>query len=87
VFAFLTTVWKQGALRGVTPQEAFVVICDASNNMPGEAEPLDDQPEGQPMLLVQDEGIVNLTIGYAPLYPADFITVDFQIEVAGTQDE
>jgi hypothetical protein len=56
--------------------------------MPGESDLVDGRPEGEdPELLVQDEGTVNLTVGYAPLYPADFITVDFQLEVAIAQDD
>lgn len=32
--AFLTTLWRAGALFGSTPQEAFFVKCDADNNSP-----------------------------------------------------
>ena len=34
VTAFLTNVWRSGALFGVTPQEAFYVKCDAETNPP-----------------------------------------------------
>ena len=33
---YLRTLWKAGALYGATEQEAFIVICDASNNPPAE---------------------------------------------------
>src|SRR5918999_1168679 len=32
--AFLTNVWRSGALFGLTPQEAFYVKCDAETNPP-----------------------------------------------------
>ena len=39
VTAFLTTVWRSGALFGNTPQEAFFVKCDAENQSAGPAQP------------------------------------------------
>ncbi|MET8630603.1 phage tail sheath C-terminal domain-containing protein [Kitasatospora sp. NPDC004669] len=35
VTSFLENQWRQGALIGRTPQEAFYVTCDATNNPPG----------------------------------------------------
>ncbi|MCX5112483.1 hypothetical protein OOK13_29190 [Streptomyces sp. NBC_00378] len=32
VTSFLTDQWRQGALVGRTPDEAFYVICDATDN-------------------------------------------------------
>ncbi|MER6847044.1 phage tail sheath subtilisin-like domain-containing protein [Streptomyces flaveolus] len=37
VTSFLTDQWRQGALLGRTPDEAFYVICDESNNPPQSA--------------------------------------------------
>ena len=34
ITAFLTNVWRSGALFGTTPQEAFYVKCDAETNPP-----------------------------------------------------
>ena len=34
ITAFLTNVWRAGALFGDTPQEAFYVKCDAETNPP-----------------------------------------------------
>lgn len=34
VSAFLLRIWKAGGLRGTTPEEAFIVKCDADNNDP-----------------------------------------------------
>ena len=57
VTAFLTNVWRDGALVGETPQEAFFVKCDAETNPPE----------------VRDEGRVVTLIGIAPVKPAEFV--------------
>ncbi len=57
VTAFLTNVWRDGALVGQTPQEAFFVKCDAETNPPE----------------VRDEGRVVTLIGIAPVKPAEFV--------------
>lgn len=57
VTAFLTNVWRSGALFGVTPAEAFYVRCDASTNPPE----------------VRDLGQVVTEIGVAVVRPAEFV--------------
>ena len=57
VTAFLTTLWRSGALFGTTPQEAFFVKCDAETNPP-------DQRE---------LGQVVTEIGVAIVRPAEFV--------------
>lgn len=57
VTAFLTNVWRDGALVGQTPQEAFFVKCDAETNPPE----------------VRDAGRVVILIGLAPVKPAEFV--------------
>jgi hypothetical protein len=57
VSAFLTNVWRSGALFGVTPQEAFYVKCDAETNPPE----------------VRDLGMVVTEIGVAIVRPAEFV--------------
>jgi phage tail sheath protein FI len=57
VSAFLTLLWRQGALKGATPEEAFFVKCDAETN-PAE---------------VVDAGQVVTVIGCAPVKPAEFV--------------
>jgi phage tail sheath protein FI len=57
VNAFLTNVWRDGALVGQTPQEAFFVKCDEETNPPE----------------VRDEGRVVTLIGIAPVKPAEFV--------------
>ncbi|MFD7341970.1 phage tail sheath family protein [Streptomyces violascens] len=58
VTSFLTDQWHQGALLGRTPEEAFYVICDPTNNPP-------ETPA---------QGQVICDIGVAPVRPAEFIT-------------
>jgi phage tail sheath protein FI len=57
VTAFLTIVWRSGALFGSTPQEAFYVKCDAETNPPE----------------VRDLGQVVTEIGVAVVKPAEFV--------------
>jgi phage tail sheath protein FI len=71
VGAFLTGLWRQGALMGSTPQEAFFVKCDAENNPP------DSIRLGQ----------VIIDIGIAPVLPADFVIFRISQYEAGTDVE
>jgi len=57
VSAFLTNVWRTGALFGLTPEEAFYVKCDAETNPPE----------------VRDLGMVVTEIGVAIVRPAEFV--------------
>jgi len=57
VSAFLTVVWRAGALFGSTPQEAFYVKCDEETNPPE----------------VRDLGQVVTEIGVAVVKPAEFV--------------
>ena len=57
VTAFLTNVWRSGALFGTTPQEAFFVKCDAETNPPRCA----------------SSGQVVTEIGVAIVRPAEFV--------------
>lgn len=57
ITAFLTRVWRDGALMGRTPEEAFFVKCDEETNTPENI----------------DAGIVVTLIGIAPVKPAEFI--------------
>ncbi len=57
VGAFLTLLWRQGALAGARPEDAFFVKCDAETNPPE----------------VVDAGQVVVVIGIAPVKPAEFV--------------
>ncbi|MEE4218643.1 MAG: phage tail sheath C-terminal domain-containing protein [Xanthomonadales bacterium] len=57
VGAFLTNIWRSGALFGATPEEAFYVKCDDETNPPE----------------VRDLGQVVTEIGVAIVRPAEFV--------------
>jgi phage tail sheath protein FI len=62
VTTFMQGLFRQGAFAGATPADAYLVRCDASNNPP-------DQ---------RALGIVNILVGFAPLYPAEFVIISIQ---------
>ena len=55
--SFLKNVWREGALFGATPEQAFFVKCDEENN-PQET---------------RDVGQLIIDIGIAPVKPAEFV--------------
>jgi phage tail sheath protein FI len=55
--AFLTMVWRSGALFGTTPEQAFYVKCDAETNPPES----------------RDLGQLIIEIGLCPVKPAEFV--------------
>jgi len=59
---FLQGLFLQGAFAGTTPQQAYFVKCDAENNPPASIA----------------QGIVNILVGFAPLYPAEFVVIQIQ---------
>jgi uncharacterized protein len=69
VGAFLTRVWRDGALVGATPEEAFYVKCDGENNPPE----------------VIDAGQLVADIGVAPVKPAEFIVFQISQSTAGAE--
>ncbi|HEV7642590.1 MAG TPA: phage tail sheath C-terminal domain-containing protein [Pyrinomonadaceae bacterium] len=71
ISAFLTLQWRQGALMGATPEEAFFVQCDAETNPPE----------------VIDAGQVVAVIGIAPVKPAEFVIFRIGQSAGGTQVE
>jgi len=66
VGAFMQELFLQGAFQGSSPQQAYFVKCDAENN-----------PQSS-----IDQGIVNILVGFAPLYPAEFVIIEIQ-QIAG----
>lgn len=71
ITAFLTPLWRQGALFGATPEEAFFVKCDAETNPPEEV----------------DNGRVVVLIGIAPVKPAEFVIFRIGQGAGGTEVE
>jgi Bacteriophage tail sheath protein len=67
---FLTRTWREGALFGSTPEEAFYVKCDAETNPPD----------------VIDAGQVVVEIGIAPVRPAEFVVFLISQFTAGASE-
>jgi hypothetical protein len=68
ISAFLTLVWRDGALMGANPEQAFFVQCDSETNPPE----------------VIDAGQVVTLIGIAPVKPAEFIVFRIGQHAGGT---
>jgi phage tail sheath protein FI len=60
---FLTSLWRQGALVGATPSEAFEVGCGLGETM--------SQND-------VNEGIMRIQVKAAPSRPAEFIVISFE---------
>lgn len=71
VGAFLMLIWRQGALMGSTPEQAFFVKCDAETNPPE----------------VIDAGQVVILVGIAPVKPAEFVIFRIGQAVEGVKVE
>jgi Bacteriophage tail sheath protein len=57
VYSFLNNLWMQGALVGATPEQAFFILCDETNNPASSV----------------DEGKLVVDVGIAPVKPAEFV--------------
>jgi len=66
VGSFMQGLFLQGAFQGTSPQQAYFVKCDSENN-----------PQSS-----IDQGIVNILVGFAPLFPAEFVVIQIQ-QMAG----
>jgi phage tail sheath protein FI len=71
VSAFLTLIWRQGALMGSTPEEAFFVKCDEETNTQD----------------VIDAGQVVTIVGIAPVKPAEFVVFEIGQSADGASVE
>jgi uncharacterized protein len=71
VTAFLTRVWRDGALLGRTPDEAFYVRCDRETNPDEEI----------------DAGRVTTEIGIAPVKPAEFVVFKISMSASAETNE
>jgi phage tail sheath protein FI len=67
---FLTRTWRDGALFGATPEQAFFVKCDAETNPPD----------------VVEAGQVVVEIGIAPVKPAEFVVFRISQFTAGAAE-
>jgi uncharacterized protein len=66
---FMMDLFRQRALQGSTPEEAFFVKCDRETTTETD----------------QQNGIVNVLVGFAPLKPAEFVVVRLSQKVAQQQ--
>ena len=69
--AFLLTIWRDGALRGTTPEQAFFVKCDAETNSRESI----------------DAGRLTALIGISPVKPAEFVIFQISQEVPAAAAE
>ncbi|MEP3244151.1 MAG: phage tail sheath C-terminal domain-containing protein [Sneathiella sp.] len=60
--SFMKGLYKDGALVGTKPDEAYFVRCDASTTTKED----------------QDNGIVRVQVGFAPVKPAEFVVITVQ---------
>jgi uncharacterized protein len=60
--AFMHDLFRQGALQGQSPKDAYFVQCDSTTTTQSDI----------------DRGIVNIVVGFAPLKPAEFIVIYIQ---------
>lgn len=59
---FVQGLWRQGALQGATPRDAYFVKCDGTTTTQDDI----------------DRGLVNVLVGFAPVKPAEFILLEIQ---------
>ena len=69
ISAFLTTVWRSGALAGTTPDQAFFVRCDRTTMTQDDL----------------DNGRLICIIGLAPVFPAEFVIFRFEQKTSESQ--
>jgi phage tail sheath protein FI len=67
---FLTRTWRQGALFGATPEQAFYVKCDSETNPPD----------------VIEAGQVVIEVGISPVKPAEFVIFRISQFTAGAAE-
>jgi len=66
VGSFMNVLFERGAFQGSKPSEAYFVKCDSETTTQAD----------------RNLGIVNITVGFAPLKPAEFIVLSIQ-QIAG----
>lgn len=68
VSSFLADFWRSGGLKGATASEAFFVVCDSTNNTASSI----------------DQGVVNVEVGVALSYPAEFVKINLSQWTGGS---
>lgn len=67
--ASLTAFWASGGLKGGSPDEAFYIVCDSTNNTESSI----------------NDGFVNIDVGVALQNPAEFIVINISQYSGGLQ--
>ena len=62
VGSFMQTLFQKGAFQGSTPDQAYFVKCDSETTTQTDI----------------DNGVVNILVGFAPLYPAEFVIIQIE---------
>lgn len=65
VTAFMQGLFRQGAFKGASPREAYIVRCGPDTTTQADI----------------NAGIVNIFVGFAPLQPAEFVVVSLQLQL------
>jgi phage tail sheath protein FI len=64
--SFMNQLFRQGAFAGSSAKDAYFVACDGTTTTQADI----------------DAGVVNVTVGFAPLKPAEFVVISIQ-QIAG----
>lgn len=64
--SFMHSLFLKGAFQGTAPNDAYFVKCDSETTTQNDI----------------DQGIVNISVGFAPLKPAEFVVISLQ-QIAG----
>jgi len=67
---FLTVVWRNGALEGTTPEEAYFVKCDRTTMTQTDI----------------DNGGLICEVGVAPVKPAEFVIIRIGLWTAHAEE-
>ena len=70
VASFLHLLFRNGAFQGATPRDAYFVKCDRDTHTAADV----------------NQGVVNITVGFAPLRPAEFIVLRLQQRTADSHN-
>jgi uncharacterized protein len=64
--SFMNGLFRQGAFKGTTPAQAYLVKCDSDTTTQNDI----------------DLGVVNILVAFAPLKPAEFVVIRIQQKTA-----
>jgi phage tail sheath protein FI len=70
ISAFLTTVWRNGALEGTKPEEAYFVKCDRTTMTQADI----------------DNGRLIVVVGVAPVKPAEYVIIRIGLWTAHAEE-